>query len=57
MPVATGGTLDDWNFAIDILVAAGTVGAVIVALWLGVHAEGDKSGNAAKQPGGTPARS
>ena len=42
MPVATGGTLDDWNFAIDILVAAGTVGAVIVALWLGVHAEGDK---------------
>jgi hypothetical protein len=42
MPVATGGTLDDWDFAIDILVAAGTVGAVIVALWLGVHAEGEK---------------
>jgi hypothetical protein len=42
MPTAIGGTLDDWNFAIEILVAAGTVGAVIVALWLGLHAEGEK---------------
>ena len=42
MAVAVGGTLDDWNFGINILVAVGTIGAVIVALWLGVHAEGEK---------------
>jgi hypothetical protein len=42
VPVAIGGTLDDWNFAIEVLVAVGTIGAVVVALWLGVHAEGEK---------------
>jgi hypothetical protein len=33
-PLAAGGTLDDWQFVVNLLVAVGTVGAVIVSLML-----------------------
>lgn len=42
MPYASGGALDDANFAIQVVVAIGTLGAATAAVWLGLRAEGEK---------------